>query len=169
MFLLLFYCVYAGGPYVRQRVRFARRAAGPGLRCRLAVKERRLVSSLLSILSFFRLFHFLKTIFVSSPVTVFRAVLRTVPGIVYSSPFWNLIVVYRTRRCKPPPPLPGLFSMLDISIVGIVSVPRRSALAASLSESFPKTYRSVLALLVLLAPSWLSSNRTWKNRPRGGW
>ena len=32
-----------------------------------------------------------------------------------------------------------------------------------LAEGFPKTYRSVLA------PSWLSSNRAWKNRPRGLW
>ena len=32
-----------------------------------------------------------------------------------------------------------------------------------LAESFPKAFRSVLA------SDWLSSNRAWKNRPRGLW
>ena len=52
--------------------------------------------------------------------------------------------------------------MLDFSTVGIESVPKRSAFQ-HLAESFPKTYRSVLAL----APSWSSSNRAWKNAPGG--
>ena len=48
------------------------------------------------------------------------------------------------------------FSMLDISTVGIVSVPKKCRRWEHLAESFPKTYRSVLA------PSWLSSNRAWE-------
>ena len=35
------------------------------------------------------------------------------------------------------------------------------------AKCFPKTYGSVLALLALLAPSWLSSNRAWKTAPGG--
>ena len=47
---------------------------------------------------------------------------------------------------------------VDMSTVGIASVPKRSALEY-IDESFPKTYRSVLA------PFWLSSNRAWKTAP----
>ena len=52
----------------------------------------------------------------------------------------------------------GRFSTLDISTGAIVSVPKRSR-SKHLAESFPKTCRSVLA------PSWLSGNRAWKNAP----
>ena len=51
------------------------------------------------------------------------------------------------------------FSMVDISTVGVVSVPKK---LGDLAESFPKAYRSVLALL---APSWLWGNRAWKIAP----
>ena len=40
---------------------------------------------------------------------------------------------------------------------------KRVGVEKHIAESFPKTHRSVLALC------WLSSNRAWKNRPRGGW
>ena len=68
---------------------------------------------------------------------------------------------YGIRRWTSHPP--GPISMVDTSTVGIVlivSVPKRSAME-HLAESFPKTYRSVLA------PSWLSSNRAWKTAPGG--
>ena len=35
----------------------------------------------------------------------------------------------------------GRFSMLDMSAVGVVSVPKRLTLATSLADSFPKTVR----------------------------
>ena len=58
------------------------------------------------------------------------------------------------------PPL-GRFSMVDISTVGIVSVPKRSSLETAITESFGETYRSVLT------PPWLLSNRVWKTTPAG--
>ena len=42
---------------------------------------------------------------------------------------------------------------------GIVSVPKGLTFWKHLAEIFPETYRSVLA------PSWLSSTRAWKNTP----
>ena len=45
--------------------------------------------------------------------------------------------------------------------VGIVSVPKRSALETSCRELTEDVSRSVLA------PSWLSSNRAWKTTPGG--
>ena len=54
----------------------------------------------------------------------------------------------------------GRFSMLDISSVGIMSVPKKVGVGKHLAESFPKTYYSVMA------PSWLSSNRVRKTAPR---
>ena len=54
----------------------------------------------------------------------------------------------------------GRFSMLDISTVGVVSVPKVSVPKGSalqtFTESFPKTYRW------RLAPCWSSSNRARK-------
>ena len=63
---------------------------------------------------------------------------------------------YRIGRCVSHYHIPlGRFSMVDISTVGVVSVPK-SLRWKHLAESFPKTYRPVLAT------SWLSSYRAWK-------
>ena len=55
----------------------------------------------------------------------------------------------------------GRFSMVDISTIGVVSVPKRGRRWKRLAESFPKTCGLVSA------PSWLSSNRAWNTA--SGW
>ena len=61
------------------------------------------------------------------------------------------------------PPL-GRSSMVDVSSVGIVPpVHHKGRRWKHLAESFPKMYRSVLALL---APSWVVEQSSVENRPR---
>ena len=73
---------------------------------------------------------------------------RALTGIALDSPYPSMTLYIAHSWAD--------FSMVDISTVGVVSVPKK---LGDLAESFPKAYRSVLALL---APSWLSSNRAWK-------
>ena len=66
---------------------------------------------------------------------------------------WRVSVDYRIRQCNTIYPPLGHFSLLDISTVGIVSVPKGSALESSRPE-------------LTEDPSFdIGTNRAWKTAP----